>query len=72
MRAPSRRARVRAADAHWLAPSLSFVVVLAYFGLYEVARELEDPFVHPPNDLPSVAMQRPFNARAVNGVSSHP
>ena len=23
--------------AHWLAPTLSFVVVLSYFGLYEVA-----------------------------------
>ena len=57
MRAPSRRARVRAADAHWLAPSLTFIVVFSYFGLYEVARELEDPYLHPPNELPIVAWQ---------------
>lgn len=53
--------------AHWLAPLLSFVVVLAYFGLYEVARELEDPFIHPPNEAPLVAMQQSFNARLLSG-----
>ena len=29
----------------------------------QVARELEDPFSHPPNDLPAVDLQRDFNAR---------
>ena len=89
--------------AHWLAPTLSFVVVLSYFGLYEVAhtrilhmhicacmpardraasmhgvvhihhvmyqvaRELEDPFIHPPNEAPLVAVQRSFNARLLCG-----
>jgi len=51
--------------ALWLAPSLSFVVVLCYFSLHEVARELEDPFVHPPNEAPLVSMQQSFNARLV-------
>mmetsp|Transcript_34095 Transcript_34095/g.86578 ORF Transcript_34095/g.86578 Transcript_34095/m.86578 type:complete len:540 (-) Transcript_34095:154-1773(-) len=53
--------------AHWLAPTLSFVVVLSYFGLYEVARELEDPFIHPPNEAPLVAVQQSFNARLLSG-----
>jgi hypothetical protein len=67
VRAPSRRARVRAADAHWLAPSLTFIVVFSYFGLYEVARELEDPFIHPPNEAPLVAVQQSFNQRLLSG-----
>ncbi|KAL1528652.1 hypothetical protein AB1Y20_009990 [Prymnesium parvum] len=53
--------------AHWLAPSLSFIVVLCYFALHEVARELEDPFIHPPNEAPVVALQHTFNSRIVTG-----
>lgn len=29
----------------------------------QVARELEDPFIHPPNEAPLVAMQKSFNTR---------
>jgi hypothetical protein len=42
---------------------LTFLVVLCYFGLHEVARTLEDPFLHPPNDLPAVGLQMEFNSR---------
>ena len=47
----------------WLAPCLAFVTVLTYFAFHEVARELEDPFLHPPNELPVQAMQANFNSR---------
>jgi hypothetical protein len=30
---------------------------------WQVARELEDPFTHPPNDLPAPQLQHDFNAR---------
>mmetsp|Transcript_34166 Transcript_34166/g.104586 ORF Transcript_34166/g.104586 Transcript_34166/m.104586 type:complete len:309 (+) Transcript_34166:840-1766(+) len=47
----------------WTPPLLTFLTIMGYSGLYSTASVLEDPFVHPPNDLPSVAMQRAFNAR---------
>lgn len=47
----------------WAGPLLAFITVTAYAGLHKVARALEDPFVHPPNDLPAVALQRAFNER---------
>ena len=34
---------------------------------HQVARELEDPFIHPPNEAPLVAVQRSFNARLLCG-----
>ena len=37
--------------------------VLTYFGFHEVARALEDPFLHPPNELPIIALQESFNTR---------
>ena len=46
-----------------LSALLTFLVVLCYFGLHEVARTLEDPFLHPPNDLPAVGLQMEFNSR---------
>lgn len=46
-------------------PSLTFVTVLAYFGAHEVARTLEDPFTHPPNELPAPQIQEEFNARLI-------
>ena len=49
----------------WLPPLISFITNLATFGLLRVAQELEDPFVHPPNDLPSLAMQQAFNVRCL-------
>uniref|UniRef100_A0A7S2CD60 Uncharacterized protein n=1 Tax=Haptolina brevifila TaxID=156173 RepID=A0A7S2CD60_9EUKA len=35
----------------------------SYAALHKVARALEDPFVHPPNDLPANALQAAFNLR---------
>ena len=31
--------------------------------MHEVARTLEDPFVHPPNHLPAMEIQEEFNSR---------
>ena len=53
------------AFSHISAPALTFVVMVVYFGMHEVARDLEDPFIHPPNDLPAADLQRDFNARLV-------
>ena len=41
----------------WVGPTISFLTVTAYTVLHKVARALEDPFVHPPNDLPANALQ---------------
>ena len=35
----------------WMAPLITFVTVTSFTVLHKVARALEDPFVHPPNDL---------------------
>mmetsp|Transcript_23496 Transcript_23496/g.71904 ORF Transcript_23496/g.71904 Transcript_23496/m.71904 type:complete len:573 (+) Transcript_23496:605-2323(+) len=50
----------------WAAPLLTFITMLLLVGLYKVARELEDPFAHPPNDLPSCLMQTNFNERLLD------
>ena len=47
----------------WVGPLLSFITVTSYVTLQQVARALEDPFVHPPNDLPANALQAAFNGR---------
>ena len=52
--------------AFWLAPSLTFIAVMTYFLLHEVARELEDPFLHQPNEAPLVHAQMMFNQRLVS------
>lgn len=36
----------------------------------QVARSLEDPFVHPPNDLPAQAMQSAFNQRLISSMDA--
>ena len=41
----------------------AFVVVGAYAALNETCRALEDPFGHPPNDIPLGMMQRALNRR---------
>lgn len=46
-----------------MGPTLSFITVTSYTALHKVARALEDPFVHPPNDLPANAIQAAFNNR---------
>jgi len=50
---------------YWVPPFLTFLVTLTYFGMHEVATVLEDPFVNPPNDLPTVQLQEEFNERLV-------
>lgn len=46
-----------------LAAVLSFLAVFAYWIMNESAREIEDPFVYGPNELPLAHMQNEFNAR---------
>jgi predicted membrane chloride channel (bestrophin family) len=53
----------------WLACVLTFFSVLTFWALNEVARELEDPFVFPPNDLPLQRLQWNFVQR-VRAASS--
>ena len=38
-------------DRLWLAILIDIISVQSYWTLNEVARDLEDPFVYPPNDL---------------------
>ena len=47
----------------WLGPCIAFITSTSYVTLQQVARALEDPFVHPPNDLPANALQAAFNGR---------
>ena len=47
----------------WMAPLITFVTVTSFTVLHKVARALEDPFVHPPNDLAANALQAAFNCR---------
>jgi len=47
----------------WIGPMISFITVTSYAALHKVAKALEDPFVHPPNDLPANAFQAAFNSR---------
>jgi len=49
--------------AYWLAPGLTFIAVMTYFLIHEVARELEDPFLHQPNEAPLAHTQHMFNNR---------
>ena len=56
-----------------LAGAMSSLTTLAFVGVYEAARELEDPFVDEPNDLPLRSMLFSFNqsldAMRTNGSS---
>jgi len=44
-----------------LAFCLNFLTVLCFTGLHEVARELENPFVNVPNDIPLNNFHAQFN-----------
>lgn len=44
-------------DAMWLAIIVDFCAVQSYWAMNEVARDLEDPFVYDPNDLPLARYQ---------------
>lgn len=48
---------------YWIGPFLSFITTTSYVTMQQVARALEDPFIHPPNDLPANALQAAFNSR---------
>ena len=39
-------------DSTWMGIVINFICVQSYWCLNEVARDLEDPFVYDPNDLP--------------------
>lgn len=46
--------------------ALNFFTVLSFVGLHEVARELEQPFVNTPNDLPLNNYQAQFNEALIS------
>jgi len=47
----------------WFGALLAFIATFTYWTLNEIARDLEDPFLYEPNDLPLVRMQFLFNER---------
>jgi predicted membrane chloride channel (bestrophin family) len=49
----------------WFAGVLNFLTVLCFLGMYEVARELENPFSNVPNDIPLTTLQAQFNEALV-------
>jgi len=57
-------------NAVWIACTLNFLSVLTFWTLNEVARDLESPFIFPPNDLPLARMQYNFNERLLAAASA--
>lgn len=53
-------------DETWLVFLMAFLSVWTYWTLNEVARDLEDPFLHDPNELPFPALQHSFNTRLIS------
>ena len=47
-------------DSMWMGIVVDFICVQSYWCLNEVARDLEDPFVYDPNDLPLARYQVPI------------
>ena len=47
----------------WLSATFAFIASLTYWLLHEVARDLEDPFLYEPNELPLPRKQHLFNER---------
>ena len=45
---------------------LTFVSTISFFSLYEATRELEDPFIYEPNDLPLLSWQSGFNENMIS------
>ena len=61
-------------DSTWMGIVVNFFCVQSYWCLNEVARDLEDPFIYDPNDLPLARYQvwRPtVNIRFDSIVSVH-
>jgi predicted membrane chloride channel (bestrophin family) len=50
---------------------LNFATVLCFLGVHEVARELENPFVNVPNDIPLTTFQAQFNEALVTFYSGY-
>lgn len=48
-------------NALWLACLLNFTTVLCFVGLQGVANEIENPFLHVPNNLPLTTFQAQYN-----------
>ncbi len=44
-------------DSTWMGIVVNFFCVQSYWCLNEVARDLEDPFIYDPNDLPLASYQ---------------
>ena len=44
---------------------ITFLSTIAYYAMNELARDLEDPFIHAPNDLPMARYNYKFNERIV-------
>lgn len=57
-------------ESVWLAVALDFLSVVTFWTLNEVARDLESPFIFPPNDLPLPRMQHNFNERLLSSASA--
>jgi len=47
----------------WFGALLAFITTFTYWTLNEIARDLEDPFLYEPNDLPLPRVQFLFNER---------
>eukprot|EP00961_Rhodomonas_salina_P173066 2333516-Rhodomonas_salina.1 len=50
---------------------LTFITCLIFIGLYESARDVEDPFVYEPNDLPLAGICHRFN-ECIVAIETHP
>jgi hypothetical protein len=47
----------------WLSCTMTFMASFTYWVLHEVARDMEDPFLYEPNELPLSRLQFLFNQR---------
>lgn len=52
----------------WLGVVLDFFCVQTYWALNEVARDLEDPYVYEPNDLPLARLQVSLCSKLFAGI----
>jgi predicted membrane chloride channel (bestrophin family) len=50
---------------------MNSLTVLCFLGLHEVARELENPFINVPNDLPLCTFQAQYNEALGTMFSSY-
>lgn len=48
-------------NSYWEGVTLTLTINMCIFGLYEVSRDLENPFRNAPNDLPLCTLQAMFN-----------